>query len=241
MLIEMKKRIFFAAFVLIVSSLAAQRSALVSVDTLSMQVDTLVFHFTTYTPATDAGFAFMTTKPDTLNSNIGLCVVAAFTSKAPEHIVGTSVCNGKILYYPTESESGYCLITSSGVEINPLDTNDRSAITKAVREKGDYFQQMILVNRGKAVPTTIFRNRTTARRALVITASETMLVETDDRIHIDVFTDCLIRMGAIQAIYLDMGSWSEGWYRTSEGQICRIGKNWKSSHLQTNWLVIKKR
>ena len=88
----MKKRIFFAAFVLIVSSLAAQRSALVLVDTLSMQVDTLVFHFTTYTPATDAGFAFMTTKPDTLNSNIGLCVVAAFTSKAPEHIVGTSVC-----------------------------------------------------------------------------------------------------------------------------------------------------
>lgn len=241
MLIEMKKGLFFAALVFVVSSLAAQRSALVVVDTLSMQVDTTVFHFTTYTPTAEACFAFSTTKPDTLNRSIGLSVVAAFTSKAPEHIVGTSVCKGKRLYYPTESESGYCLITSSGVEINPLDTNDATPITKAIREKGDYFQQMILVNGGKAVPTTIFRNRTTARRALVITASQTMLVETDDRIHIDVFTDCLIRMGAIQAIYLDMGSWSEGWYRTNSGQICRIGKNWKSSHLQTNWLVIQKR
>jgi hypothetical protein len=57
---------------------------------------------------------------------------------------------------------------------------------------------------------------------------------------IDDFIQSLIFLGYEQAIYLDMGSWSEGWYRNDENEIIRIGNNWKSSHLQTNWLVIRK-
>lgn len=218
---------------------AQMQGKYVEVDTLTMRVDTADYCFTVYTPKAGAQFTFVRTRPDTLDTRTGLSVVAAFTSKKPEHIVGTNVCQGDIRSDSTESETGYCLIVNGRVEIRPLDNGREQSLSRAVNAKGDYFQQMLLVYDSKPVPTTVFRNRTTARRALVQTKSETFLVATDDRIHIDTFTDCLIRMGAIRAIYLDMGSWSEGWYRTEEGSVQKIGTNYRSSHLQTNWLTVQ--
>jgi hypothetical protein len=58
---------------------------------------------------------------------------------------------------------------------------------------------------------------------------------------IDEFIKGLIELDYQQAIYLDMGSWSEGWYKDDSNNVIRIGNNWKSSHLQTNWLVIRKK
>lgn len=213
----------------------------IKIDTFTISMDTTDYHFTTYTPMAEAGFSFERTKPDERDTNIGLCMVAAFTSKPPEHIVGTTVCKGELRADSTESETGYCLIVDGNITISPLNQNREQSISKAIEQKGDYFQQMLLVHNRQAVKTNVFKNRTTARRALAIVNRKPLIVETNDRIHIDTFTTCLLQMGAEQAIYLDMGSWSEGWYRTNNQTIQRIGNNRRSTHLQTNWITIKRR
>lgn len=216
----------------------AQESKL-KIDTLYHQIDTMKYSFARYVPQ-NAHYHFQRVKPDSNNTNLLMCVVAAFTSKAPEHVVGTSVSNGKKRIYPTDAETAYCLIVGEEVKIEALDSNHKLAIARAVKEKGDYFQQMHLIENSEAKACEIFKNRATFRRALAQKEDETHLIESLDRMTIDDFIQSLIFLGYEQAIYLDMGSWSEGWYRNEDNEIIRIGNNWKSSHLQTNWLVIRK-
>lgn len=231
--------LYFLFSFVVCLNLKSQESRL-NIDTLYHKIDTTNCAYVIYTPE-NAQYHFQTTKPDSNNTDLLMSVVAAFTSKAPEHVVGAYVSNGKKKIYPTDAETAYCLIVGDDVNIERLSNNRQIAIEKAVKEKGDYFQQMHLVENGEAKQCDIFKNRATFRRALVQKNQETSIVETLERITIDDFIKGLIELGYEQAIYLDMGSWSEGWYRTLDDKIIRIGNNWKSSHLQTNWLVIRKK
>ncbi|MEE0882139.1 MAG: hypothetical protein U0L65_01795 [Bacteroidales bacterium] len=233
-----KTILFISVLIFSFAYLRAQESRL-EIDTLYHQIDTMQYRFARYVPQ-NAHYHFQRVKPDSNNTNLLMSVVAAFTSKAPEHVVGTSVSNGKKRIYPTDAETAYCLIIGEEVKIEALEPNHKSAIETAVKQKGDYFQQMHLVEDAEAKSCEIFKNRATFRRALAQKEGETHLVESLDRMTIDDFIQSLIFLGYEQAIYLDMGSWSEGWYRNEDNEIIRIGNNWKSSHLQTNWLVIRK-
>lgn len=236
----MIKKTIFLFFILFAffTCLYAQESKL-KIDTLYHQIDTMKYSFARYIPE-NAQYHFQRVKPDSNNTNLLMSVVAAFTSKAPEHVVGTSVSNGKKRIYPTDAETAYCLIIGEEVKIESMSENHKSAIETAVKQKGDYFQQMLLIENAEAKTCEIFKNRATFRRALAQKEDETHLIESLDRMTIDDFIQSLIFLGYEQAIYLDMGSWSEGWYRNEDNEIIRIGNNWKSSHLQTNWLVIRK-
>lgn len=233
-----KTILFISVLIFSFAYLRAQESRL-KIDTLYHQIDTTQYRFARYVPQ-NAHYHFQRVKPDSNNTDLLMSVVAAFTSKAPEHIVGTSVSNGKKRIYPTDAETAYCLIVGEEVKIESMSANHKSAIETAVKQKGDYFQQMLLIENAEAKSCEIFKNRATFRRALAQKEGETHLVESLDRMTIDDFIQSLIFLGYEQAIYLDMGSWSEGWYRNEDNEIIRIGNNWKSSHLQTNWLVIRK-
>lgn len=233
-----KTILFISVLIFSFAYLRAQESRL-EIDTLYHQIDTTQYRFARYVPQ-NAHYHFQRVKPDSNNTNLLMSVVAAFTSKAPEHVVGTSVSNGKKRIYPTDAETAYCLIVGEEVKIEALSENHKSAIETAVKQKGDYFQQMLLIENAEAKSCEIFKNRATFRRALAQKEGETHLIESLDRMTIDDFIQSLIFLGYEQAIYLDMGSWSEGWYRNEDNEIIRIGNNWKSSHLQTNWLVIRK-
>lgn len=236
----MKRFICLLILVLTAFASIAQSVCRVAVDSLMFRIDTTDYWLKTYTPDKDSWFSFVRTKPATTDSKIGLCIVAAFTSKAPEHIVGTNICAGKASYDSTESETGYCLLGKDFVEIGFLNEGGKEAQERAINEKLDYFQQILLLKDGKAIPTEVFRNRTTARRALAMNDSVCCIVETDDRMHIDDFTACISEMGFRDAIYLDVGSWSKGWCRDKQGRFRVLGKNHRSTHLQTNWILIKK-
>lgn len=233
-----KTILFISVLIFSFAYLRAQESRL-EIDTLYHQIDTMQYRFARYVPQ-NAHYHFQRVKPDSNNTDLLMSVVAAFTSKAPEHVVGTSVSNGKKRIYPTDAETAYCLIVGEEVKIEALSENHKSAIETAVKQKGDYFQQMLLIENAEAKSCEIFKNRATFRRALAQKEGETHLIESLDRMTIDDFIKTLISFGYQQAIYLDMGSWSEGWYRNEGNEIIRIGNNWKSSHLQTNWLVIRK-
>ena len=159
-----KTILFISVLIFSFAYLRAQESRL-EIDTLYHQIDTMQYRFARYVPQ-NAQYHFQRVKPDSNNTDLLLSVVAAFTSKAPEHVVGTSVSNGKKRVYPTDAETAYCLIIGEEVKIEALDSNHKLAITRAVKEKGDYFQQMHLIENSEAKACEIFKNRATFRRAL---------------------------------------------------------------------------
>ncbi|MBO7224432.1 MAG: hypothetical protein J6V35_00795, partial [Bacteroidales bacterium] len=85
-----KKTILFISLLFtFFTCLYAQESKL-KIDTLYHQIDTMKYSFARYIPE-NAQYHFQRVKPDSNNTDLLLSVVAAFTSKAPEHVVGTSV------------------------------------------------------------------------------------------------------------------------------------------------------
>lgn len=235
-------RFFVCLWLLVCPALTCMGQSVcrVVVDSAVFRIDTTDYCLRTYSPDKGSWFSFVRQKPASSDRKVGLCIVAAFTSKAPEHVVGTNVCKGVASFDSTESETGYCLLGNDFVEIGFLEHGGKAAIDRAVSEGLDYFQQMLLLKDGVAVPTYVFRNRTTARRALALNDSVCCIVETDDRMDIDDFTACIAKMGFRDAIYLDVGSWSKGWCRDKQGRFRVLGTNHRSTHLQTNWLLIRK-
>lgn len=231
---RVRKILFVVFFISVQFELFSQG---VTVDTLILNRDTVDLHFIKYTPE-NARFRFVREKPDVEDKGVYMSVVAAFTSRPPERIVGKTVSNGIGKIYPTEEETACCIIINDTVDIFPLHENSNYNYKKAMRRKGDYFQQMLLVWNFQIKNCDVFKDRKTERRALVLINGQASIVESEDKLHIDDFSRGLVELGADKAIYLDMGSWSQGWYRKKDNTIVDIGKNWKSSHLQTNWLII---
>jgi hypothetical protein len=50
----------------------------------------------------------------------------------------------------------------------------------------------------------------------------------------------LISNNIKNAIYLDMGTYSEGWYKNDDGKINTIGEDMKNTDKQSNWIVYEK-
>lgn len=231
---RVRKILFVVFFISVQFELFSQG---VTVDTLILNRDTVDLHFIKYTPE-NARFRFVREKPDVEDKGVYMSVVAAFTSRPPERIVGKTVSNGIGKIYPTEEETAYCIIINDTIDIFPLHENSNYNYKKAIRRKGDYFQQMLLVWNFQIKNCDVFKDRKTERRALVLIDGKASIIESEEKLHIDDFSRGLVELGADKAIYLDMGSWSQGWYRKNDNTVIDIGKNWKSSHLQTNWLII---
>ena len=58
-------------------------------------------------------------------------------------------------------------------------------------------------------------------------------------ISIQEFQESLLKIGAVNAIYLDMGSYSEGWYKNYDRRKVVIGEKMTDTDKQTNWLIYK--
>jgi hypothetical protein len=186
-----------------------------------------------------AGFTDI--KPDKNNRNIKFCVAAAFTSKELTFVVGDYVVQGRFVGQSPDAETGFCVILNGHPHIRKLSNNTDKVMIRAVESKGDFFKQMILVSDFKPVECTIFdKYRPTYRRALVEKDGEFFVAESDDRLSIGEFQTMLMKIKAKNAIYLDMGTWSEGFYRNQDNELISIGKQIQSTKYQTNWLYFEK-
>ena len=65
------------------------------------------------------------------------------------------------------------------------------------------------------------------------------MVESKARMTLSDFQDSLIKNNVTNAIYLDMGTYSEGWYRGSNGITNTIGENMDATSKQSNWLIFE--
>jgi hypothetical protein len=199
-----------------------------------------ILHLTKYFPI-KCNIHFTDKRPDKDNDNIKLCVPAAFTSNDLKYIVGDYVVNGHFVGQSPDVETGYCAIMKGKVFIRPLDEFSDKILIRCIENKGDFFRQMLLIYGNETVPCTIFdKYKPTYRRALVEKDKSFFIVESEERISISIFQQMLIKIGVKSALYLDMGTWSEGFYRDLYNAKVTIGKQIQSTKYQTNWLVFEK-
>ncbi|MDR0789559.1 MAG: hypothetical protein LBO06_02050 [Bacteroidales bacterium] len=209
-------------------------------DTSSVCQADSFYHLTKYVPV-KCKLKFTDIKPDKGDSKQKLCVAAAFTSKELIYVVGDYVTQGRFVGQEPDVESGYCVIINGRPVIRPLDNQVDKYIIRAVETKGDFFRQMLLIYDYEVVQCTIFdKYRPTYRRALVEQGKgQFFVVESEERISICDFQTMLVKLGVKNAIYLDMGTWSEGFYRDRYNEVVPIGKQTLSTKHQTNWLVFE--
>jgi len=174
------------------------------------------------------------------NQNIFLCVPAAYTTPS-NTIDGLFYIEGKeISGIVNNLLTGGCIISEDSIII--LSKNQiNSALLREIRlEKRSFFQQTLLVMNSRIVPCSLFGKKENVRRALVQFEDKICISETKKPMTIIQFQQSLIKLKAINAIYLDMGTWSEGWYRGENREKIVIGENMINTNRQTNWLTFEK-
>jgi exopolysaccharide biosynthesis protein len=175
-------------------------------------------------------------RPD-FNDKTFFCVAGAYTSKSGT-IDGIFINNGQIINYTYNNElTGLCITRNDSLIIETKDKLNDELIKKVVSEKSSLFQQTLLIKNGLIVDCNIFGDAVNLRRALIKFNDGSYLVgESHRAMSIQEFQSALKEIGAIDAINLDMGSWSEGWYKSNNGKMS-IGENFLNTNRQTNWIV----
>ncbi|MFA6367607.1 MAG: hypothetical protein WC108_04110 [Bacteroidales bacterium] len=212
------------------------KPAKIEIDTITQQLDTTTITLLIYRPINTIA-KFTTTRPDSTNTQIKLSVAAAFTGKNLKSIMGTHIESGKLKKGYKSISNGYVTIIDGKIEIKPITHKLKHNQHKAIKHKGYLFQQMLLVKDSTIVPCKIFGQKETYRRALAIVNKQPIIIESEQKLKIDDFSQSLIRMGIKTALCLDMGTWSHGWIRTENNNYIPIGKLTSSTKDQTNWLI----
>ena len=79
------------------------------------------------------------------------------------------------------------------------------------------------------------------RRAIVkLKGNKIAIIESFEHITLAAFTKDLLELGVVDALYTDMGSWDEGWYKDpASGKTITIGRMKMQTDKQCNWVVLK--
>lgn len=172
------------------------------------------------------------------NPDAILCCAAAFTgSRLAEfkhsNIAGNHVSGGVF-------QKGYrsALNTGAFVWYNgswEFLHKDYGKALKAAAENGGcaFAQNMIIFNK-EVQP--LYRSNSNIYRALCELEGRLCIIQSNEKISYREFVDMLVATGVTHALYLDMGGWREGWYRTQAGgkvtYLCQ-----KENKYYTNWLT----
>lgn len=182
----------------------------------------------------------VTTKRPVWDEQTYLCVAAAFTRLDDGGIDGLHISNGKVLNWKRINSTLGSGLLIMGDSLAIIDTRKGrlltdSMISSVVNRGGAFFQQMSLVMDGRAESfkdTHLFQ-----RRAIVKFKDGTWaIIENHDRKTLKQFAADLVSLNVVQALYLDMGTWDEGWYR-EDGQVKVMGNLRTQTARQSNWLV----
>jgi len=181
---------------------------------------------------------FRLIRPDKLDNRNRLCVPGAFTSKnnTPEGLI---YLNGKLTSGQKPS-SGKGLVSISLGEIEILNINQLGQFLNSRKDsKFSLFQQWYLIEKNKRGENPFPKSKL-QMRVIAKTKNETFVIESDSNVDSELFISTLINMGVSDAVYLDMGSWSEGWYKDSDNKIKSIGNDKSNTKRQTNWILFHK-
>ena len=187
-------------------------------------------------------------RPSKSISNAFFCVPAAFTDdpKINHNLIdGHFIVNGTDISNDVNHDlSGACIFDENNIEIIPSTKLSDVKLAEISAKKRNLFQQFLLVknkikvecNKYKSTPNLV---KPLLRRALVQVNNDFYVVESKARMTLSDFQDSLIKNNFTNAIYLDMGTYSEGWYRGSNGITNTIGEDMVNTSKQSNWLIFE--
>ncbi|HEX8517145.1 MAG TPA: hypothetical protein VF868_13190 [Bacteroidia bacterium] len=181
-------------------------------------------------------------RPLKSDKSIHLCIAGPFTDLVSLTVDGLFIDNGIVHNRNKINRSlgGGIKIINGECEIFPTQKgkllND-SLIKSITAGKGSFFQQIQLIEKGKGAK---FKDvKEFQRRAIVkLKQNKTAVIESYEHITLAAFTKDLLELGVLDAIYTDMGSWDEGWYRKGSS-VETIGRLRTQTARQCNWVILK--
>ena len=162
--------------------------------------------------------SLMVGMPDKSDTGIVFAAMAADIRKDNMQIVGDFVLSGKRLARGV-SKKGYAAIEGNKITIGIGESTP--LLQQTIDNNGYFFRQYPLVSNGELVENKP-KNKS-IRRALAVRNEQVIIVESKNRESFHNFSQALIDLGVLNAIYL-VGSDSFGWYHDSEFVRHEFGK-----------------
>lgn len=186
------------------------------------------------------------TRPLKTDSNVVLCCAAAFTRLENDVIDGLFVIKGtKIISKVNKGLGGGITIPYDGNILNCSIQGtemgsklDSVFIAGLTADSSSFFQQIQLNRDGLPL---VFRKDVSLfqRRAVCILNGRTVIAESKSACTLQQFANALDSAGIDNSLYLDMGSWDEGWFRRKNDKIETIGLLRTATRRQSNWFVYR--
>ncbi|MEI7741079.1 MAG: phosphodiester glycosidase family protein [bacterium] len=183
-------------------------------------------------------------RPSRNDEKIVLSVPGTYTSPTdkPEGFV---VLNGKIIQArERQAWNGAAFFRADGT-VNIFETNNGKLLTKdylktVENDSASLIQGHLLVHQGSA--QKMLAGTPYQRRALTLLKDgTTAIIESRDLLELSVFAEDLVELDVREAFNLDMGSWSEGWYRDPvSDDLKSIGYLQSATDRQSNWVIFTK-
>ena len=194
------------------------------IDTLHLRI------FTPYnaTPELHIG------RLDTANTDIILAAMAADLRRDNGRIVGAFVHAGEPLSWGL-SKRGYCAIFDGQITIGVA---ENSPLFEQAPEQGGYFfRQYPAVDKGVMVENN--PENASFRRALCLLNGKVCIIACTDRVLMNDFSATLVKLGVSEAILL-VGGTADGWCRTDDGKMIRLGSSYAQNAKYMNHIVFRK-
>lgn len=172
---------------------------------------------------------------DTSDTEILFAALAADIRRDNGKIVGAFVHAGEPLSWGL-SKRGYCAIFDNEITLGLADNSP--LFEQATEQGGSFFRQYPSVDNGKMVANN--PENLSFRRALCALDGKVCIIVSTNRVLMNDFSTALVKLGVKNAIFL-VGSTEDGWYRTEDGKITRLGKKHTKNNPNINYLVFRAR
>lgn len=168
---------------------------------------------------------------------------AAFTGKLLDtfqhtNIAGDHVSNGiRHKGYTCKRNNGAFVWYDGHADF--IHQNYSPAFDKAAQKGGCGFAQEMMIHDGKRVKHTRPDSNQNEFRALCLIDGKVAVADSNGFVRFGDFIDNLLKAGATEALYLDMGpGWNYSWYRDEHGNPVEIHST--PTSYATNWITFYK-
>jgi hypothetical protein len=189
---------------------------------------------------------FLVQRPLVKDTNILLCIPAAFTRLGDLKVDGFYMVEGVAGNTDSINRRIGGALKIAGDEISFISTSKGKIFTKGYidslsKEKASLFQQIYMV-RNFAPENSNSKNKYQCRGIALMYNGEVCVVESEADITLKEFAaDVAGKDNVKELMYTDMGAWDEGWYRDPKSNKPRIiGNNRSQTSKQSNWIIFQK-
>lgn len=198
------------------------------------------YRYRIFTPAADSRFGLTLTRPSADDSEILLSVAGTYTSP-DDDVLGVVLIDGVEERSQRMGWGGALVLVDGQAEVRSLPGGRLGPAERKALEaqRASLIQGHLLVHGGRA--SSLKSSQPLQRRAVALLDGAAVIVESEGLVELGRFAEHLMTLGATAALNLDMGKWSEGWYRLGDGTVQPLGLDRRSTGRQSNWLVIERR